>query len=258
MLWERVPLADVGRPPSRSSLARTTCRSSCAARARKRSTTRRSSPTVRSWRSTTRCSARCAQVGPGGHVRGEPVGHRRGRRPPLGAGSAQRTHSRRDVRAERCRGTRARAVGRDHRGVRLLLRDAVRRRARRRRSARASSSSKAPSGDPMRHAFGGDAGSAKVMEGKESLSIDMKSPTKAARSCTSSSSAPTCSCSGSGPASSERLGIDYDDAVEDQSEARLRARRGLRRGGSVQSPTGVREHRARARGEPARGTPGSG
>ena len=31
-------------------------------------------------------------------------------------------------------------------------------------------------GDPMRHAFGGDAGSAKVMEGKESLSIDMKSP----------------------------------------------------------------------------------
>ena len=28
----------------------------------------------------------------------------------------------------------------------------------------------------MRHAFGGDAGSAKVMEGKESLSIDMKSP----------------------------------------------------------------------------------
>lgn len=31
------------------------------------------------------------------------------------------------------------------------------------------------SGDPMRHAFGGDAGSAKVMEGKESLSIDLKS-----------------------------------------------------------------------------------
>ncbi len=31
-------------------------------------------------------------------------------------------------------------------------------------------------GDPMRHAFGGDAGSAKAMEGKESLSIDMKSP----------------------------------------------------------------------------------
>jgi crotonobetainyl-CoA:carnitine CoA-transferase CaiB-like acyl-CoA transferase len=30
-------------------------------------------------------------------------------------------------------------------------------------------------GDPMRHAFGGDAGSAKVMEGKESLCVDLKS-----------------------------------------------------------------------------------
>jgi crotonobetainyl-CoA:carnitine CoA-transferase CaiB-like acyl-CoA transferase len=33
-----------------------------------------------------------------------------------------------------------------------------------------------PNGDPMRVSFGAEAGAAKVMEGKESLSIDMKSP----------------------------------------------------------------------------------
>ncbi len=113
-------------------------------------------------------------------------------------------------------------------------------------------------GDPMRHAFGGDAGSAKVMEGKESLSIDMKSPRR-----------------------------PHDRARADRARRRLRARlpsrrrssgwasttttlskinpklvyvhaAGLRRARPVQPPTRVREHRARARREPRPATPASG
>ena len=64
--------------------------------------------------------------------------------PALGAGSADALTRDATRRAERRCGTRARVVGRDDRGVRLLLRDAVQRGARGRRSARASSSSKAP------------------------------------------------------------------------------------------------------------------
>ncbi len=57
----------------------------CAARARKPSTTRRSSPTARSWRSTTR-GRPGPPVGPVAHLRrGRPLGHRPARRPTRAA-----------------------------------------------------------------------------------------------------------------------------------------------------------------------------
>jgi crotonobetainyl-CoA:carnitine CoA-transferase CaiB-like acyl-CoA transferase len=64
-------------------------------------------------------------------------------------------------------------------------------------------------GDPMRHAFGGDAGSAKVMEGKESLSVDMKSPEGRAIVHELIAGADVFVL-GFRPGVAERLGIDYE------------------------------------------------
>ena len=64
-------------------------------------------------------------------------------------------------------------------------------------------------GDPMRHAFGGDAGSAKVMEGKESLSIDMKSP-EGRKIVHELIARADVFVLGFRPGVAERLGIDYD------------------------------------------------
>jgi crotonobetainyl-CoA:carnitine CoA-transferase CaiB-like acyl-CoA transferase len=64
------------------------------------------------------------------------------------------------------------------------------------------------SGDPMRHAFGGEAGSAKVMEGKESLCIDLKSDEGRAIVHQLVSQADVFVV-GFRPGVAERLGIDY-------------------------------------------------
>ena len=64
-------------------------------------------------------------------------------------------------------------------------------------------------GDPMRHAFGGDAGSAKVMEGKESLSIDMKSP-EGREIVHKLIAGADVFVLGFRPGVAERLGIDYE------------------------------------------------
>ena len=61
----------------------------------------------------------------------------------------------------------------------------------------------------MRHAFGGDAGSAKVMEGKESLSIDMKSP-EGRKIVHELIARADVFVLGFRPGVAERLGIDYD------------------------------------------------
>ena len=129
MLWERVRAADLGRAPAAVPRARTTSRSSCAARAKRRSTTRRSSPTAKSSRSTTRCSARCGQVGPLATFAESPSVITRSA-PALGAGSVDALTRDASPRRTAPRRAGARAVGRDDRGVRLLLRDAVRRGAR--------------------------------------------------------------------------------------------------------------------------------
>jgi crotonobetainyl-CoA:carnitine CoA-transferase CaiB-like acyl-CoA transferase len=65
------------------------------------------------------------------------------------------------------------------------------------------------SGDPMRQAFGGDAGSAKVTEGKESLSIDLKSDAGRAIVHRVLETADVFVV-GFRPGVAERLGIDYD------------------------------------------------
>ncbi len=68
-------------------------------------------------------------------------------------------------------------------------------------------------GDPIRHAFGGDAGSAKVMEGKESLSIDLKS--EAGRAIVHQLLAEADAfVVGFRPGVAERLGIDYETVAK--------------------------------------------
>ena len=113
------------------------------------------------------------QVGPLAHFSTTRRCHRLARR--------RRWARRRTNRSPRCT-TRTRDgsgsvppfAGRHDRGVRLLLRDAVRRHACRPRSARASSSSRTANGDPHRTSFGPEVATNKTTAGKESISIDLR------------------------------------------------------------------------------------
>ena len=112
-------------------------------------------------------------------------------------------------------------------------------------------------GDPMRHAFGGDAGSAKVMEGKESLSVDMKSPE--GREIVHRAHRARRRVRARVPARRRRaVGHRLRDAVEDQPEAGLRARGRIRRGRARTATARCTRARRSRSPETCRATPGSG
>ena len=103
-------------------------------------------------------------------------------------------------------------------------------------------------GDPIRSAFGGDAGSAKVTEGKESLSIDLKSPEGQAIAQRLLATADVFVV-GFRPGVAERVGLDYETLAAVNPGLvyvhlwRLRHRR------AVRQATVVRLRRRRVRGQ---------
>ena len=198
LLWERSSARRRGPSSLPRCSRRTTCRSSCAARSEEALDHPQIVANGEVVEVDDPVLGTVREVGPVAHVRAEPVGDRTvgaGARRACGRSRADRTAPQATVRHPR-----ARVVGRHHRRVRLLLRDAVRGDARgvaRRARHQARGRRRRPDAPRVRRRRGigqGDGGQGEPVDRHEDRP-------RAARSCTSSSRAPMCSCSGSARAS---------------------------------------------------------